>query len=126
MRTRYETFEELLGYCDLVASTISTISLGIFGGLGDARAEARGRELATALQLTNIVRDVGEDVARGRVYLPLDDLERFGAKAEDLLALPGAAPVGREAVRAAAAVLPQGLDERREREADGAGPVERR
>ncbi|MBK9965464.1 MAG: phytoene/squalene synthase family protein [Holophagales bacterium] len=87
VRTRYETFEELLGYCDLVASTISTISLGIFGGLGDARAEARGRELATALQLTNIVRDVGEDVARGRVYLPLEDLERFGAKAEDLLAL---------------------------------------
>lgn len=87
VKSRYATFEELLGYCDLVASTISTISLAIFGGLGDARTEARGRELATALQLTNIVRDVGEDVARGRVYLPLEDLERFGAPEGDLLAL---------------------------------------
>jgi phytoene synthase len=85
-KARYATFGELLGYCDLVASTISTISLAIFGGLGNAEAEARGRELATALQLTNIVRDVGEDVARGRVYLPLEDLERFGAKEPDLLA----------------------------------------
>lgn len=86
VKTRYATFEELLGYCDLVASTISTISLAIFGGLGDARAEARGRELATALQLTNIVRDVGEDVGRGRVYLPREDLDRFGASEADLLA----------------------------------------
>lgn len=85
-KTRYATFDELLGYCDLVASTISTISLAIFGGLGDPRAEARGRELATALQLTNIVRDVGEDVARGRIYLPLEDLGRFGVSEEDLLA----------------------------------------
>ncbi len=86
VKTRYATFDELLGYCDLVASTISTISLAIFGGLGDPRAEARGRELATALQLTNIVRDVGEDVARGRVYLPLEDVGRFGVSEEDLLA----------------------------------------
>lgn len=85
-KTRYATFDELLGYCDLVASTISTISLAIFGGLGDPRAEARGRELATALQLTNVVRDVGEDVARGRVYLPLEDLARFGVAEADLLA----------------------------------------
>jgi phytoene synthase len=86
VKTRYATFDELLGYCDLVASTISTISLAIFGGLGDPRAEARGRELATALQLTNIVRDVGEDVVRGRIYLPLEDLRRFGVSEEDLLA----------------------------------------
>ena len=86
VKTRYETFDELLGYCDLVASTISTISLAIFGGLGDPRAEARGRELATALQLTNIVRDVGEDLARGRVYLPGEDLARFGVSEEALLA----------------------------------------
>ena len=85
VKTRYATFEDLLGYCDLVASTISTISLAIFGGLGDPRAEARGRELATALQLTNIVRDVGEDVGRGRLYLPLEDLVRFGVAEEDLL-----------------------------------------
>jgi phytoene synthase len=86
-KTRYATFDELLAYCDLVASTISTISLAIFGGLGNAEAEARGRELATALQLTNVVRDVGEDVGRGRLYLPLADLARFGVTEEDVLAL---------------------------------------
>lgn len=83
---RYATFTELLGYCDLVASTISTISLAIFGGLGVPEAEARGRDLATALQLTNIVRDVGEDTARGRIYLPGEDLVRFGVPEADLLA----------------------------------------
>lgn len=87
VRNRYATFDELLGYCDLVASTISTISLAIFGGLGNPEAEARGRELATALQLTNIVRDVGEDLGRGRLYLPLEDLARFGVAEEDLLSL---------------------------------------
>lgn len=87
VKSRYATFEELLGYCDLVATTISTISLAIFGGLGNPEAEARGRDLATALQLTNVVRDVGEDVGRGRVYLPLEDLARFGVSEEELLAL---------------------------------------
>ncbi len=86
-KTRYATFDELLGYCDLVASTISTISLAIFGGLGKAEAEARGRDLATALQLTNVVRDVGEDVGRGRLYLPLEDLARFGVSEEDVASL---------------------------------------
>ncbi len=91
VKTRYATFDELLGYCDLVASTISTISLAIFGGLGRAEAEARGRDLATALQLTNIVRDVGEDLGRGRLYLPLEDLARFGVAEDDLTALRGSA-----------------------------------
>ena len=88
-KTRYATFDELLGYCDLVASTVSTISLAIFGGLGSAEAEARGRDLATALQLTNVVRDVGEDVGRGRLYLPLEDLARFDVAEEDVLELRG-------------------------------------
>lgn len=83
-KTRYETFEELLGYCDLVATTISTISLAIFGGAGNAEAEARGRDLATALQLTNVVRDVGDDVRRGRLYLPREDLARFAVREEDV------------------------------------------
>lgn len=86
VKSRYATFAELLGYCDLVATTISTISLAIFGGLGRAEAEARGRDLATALQLTNVVRDVGEDVGRGRIYLPAEDLARFGVGEEELLA----------------------------------------
>ena len=85
VKTRYATFDDLLGYCDLVASTISTISLAIFGGLGDPAAEARGRELATALQLTNVVRDVGEDAGRGRLYLPLEDLARFGVTEGDVV-----------------------------------------
>ena len=94
VKTRYATFEELLGYCDLVASTISTISLAIFGGLGNAEAEARGRDLATALQLTNVVRDVGEDVGRGRLYLPLEDLARFGVAEGDVLARSATPAVG--------------------------------
>lgn len=98
VKTRYATFDELLGYCDLVASTISTISLAIFGGLGNAEAEARGRDLATALQLTNVVRDVGEDVGRGRLYLPLEDLARFGVAEEDVASLR-ATPAVAELVR---------------------------
>ena len=98
MKTRYATFDELLGYCDLVASTISTISLAIFGGLGNAEAEARGRDLATALQLTNVVRDVGEEVGRGRLYLPLEDLARFGVTEADVTSLR-ATPAAAELVR---------------------------
>ncbi len=85
VKDRYETFEELLGYCDLVASTISTISLAIFGGLKSPEAVARGRDLATALQLTNVVRDVGDDLDRDRIYLPAEDLERFHVSELDLI-----------------------------------------
>lgn len=85
VKTRYETFQELLGYCDLVASTISTISLAIFGGLGNLEAERHGRYLATALQLTNIIRDVGDDLDRDRIYLPAEDLDQFGVTELDLL-----------------------------------------
>jgi phytoene synthase len=75
-RRRYATWDELEGYCELVAVTISDISLAIFG-IVDPEAPLRGRSLAMALQLTNICRDVGEDTERDRVYLPLADLERF-------------------------------------------------
>jgi 15-cis-phytoene synthase len=81
---RYATFAELERYCELVAVTISDISLAIFGAeSGEARH--LGRHLAQALQLTNICRDVGEDVGRGRIYLPLDELARFGVSEADLL-----------------------------------------
>lgn len=82
-RRRYTTFAELERYCELVAVTISDISLAIFGMI---RAEARalGRHLAMALQLTNICRDVGEDVGRGRIYLPLDELARHGVAEADI------------------------------------------
>ncbi len=82
-RSRYRTFAELERYCELVAVTISDISLAIFGVLRD-EAVAAGRHLAMALQLTNICRDVGEDVGRGRIYLPLDELARFGVVERDL------------------------------------------
>ncbi len=83
VKTRYETFDELLHYCDLVASSISDISLTIFG-YRSAAAIAYGRKLSTALQLTNVTRDVGDDLARNRVYLPQEDLRRFDVTEQEL------------------------------------------
>lgn len=83
VRDRYETFEELLVYCDHVATTISELSLSIFGWT-DERTPEWGRNLSTALQLTNIIRDVTEDLTRGRVYLPQEDLQRFSMTEHDL------------------------------------------
>ena len=84
-KTRYETFEELLHYCDLVASSISDLSLAIFGYKTD-RALDYGRNLSTALQLTNVTRDVGDDLGRDRIYIPREELRRFGVTEEDLFA----------------------------------------
>lgn len=88
---RYRTFDHLMGYVRKVAWTISDISLAIFGPLPGRSEEAfdLGRDLATALQLTNICRDVADDVPRGRIYLPLEELERFGVTEEELLGLAG-------------------------------------
>jgi phytoene synthase len=83
VKTRYGTFEELLHYCDLVATSISDISLAIFGYRTDA-ALAYGRNLATALQLTNVTRDIGDDLARDRIYVPQEELRRFGVAERDL------------------------------------------
>jgi phytoene synthase len=83
VKTRYETFDELLGYCELVASSISDISLAIYGYRTPA-AIGYGRNLATALQLTNVTRDIGDDLARDRVYLPQEELRRFGVAENDL------------------------------------------
>jgi phytoene synthase len=77
VKTRYENFAELLHYCELVAWSISDISLAIFGYRTDAAIE-HGRNLATALQLTNVTRDIGDDLQRDRVYIPQDELGRFG------------------------------------------------
>jgi 15-cis-phytoene synthase len=84
-KTRYETFEELLHYCDLVASSISDLSLAIFGYKTDAALEY-GRKLSTALQLTNVTRDVGDDLGRDRIYIPREELVRFGVTEEELFA----------------------------------------
>lgn len=80
---RYGTFADLRRYCYRVASIVGLICLRIFG-----EAEERGRRyaenLGLALQLTNILRDVGSDLARGRVYIPADELARFGVSVEGL------------------------------------------
>ena len=85
VKTRYETFAELLHYCELVAASISDISLSIFGYKTDA-AIGHGRDLSTALQLTNVTRDIGDDLARNRIYIPQEELRRFGISETDLFA----------------------------------------
>jgi 15-cis-phytoene synthase len=80
-RCRYQTFDDLYEYCWRVASTVGLICLDIFGAR-DARDYAIN--LGVALQLTNILRDVGTDFARGRLYLPMEDLARFGVRESDL------------------------------------------
>ncbi|MFG3497484.1 presqualene diphosphate synthase HpnD [Streptomyces sp. NPDC047928] len=78
----YETWDELKVYCRCVAGAIGRLSLAVFGTLPGARGAERAAEyadtLGLALQLTNILRDVREDAANGRTYLPADDLAKFG------------------------------------------------
>jgi 15-cis-phytoene synthase len=73
----YDTFSQLEHYCRCVAGSIGRLSLGVFGSR-DQQAEQLADALGVALQLTNILRDVREDLGNGRVYLPADDLARFG------------------------------------------------
>jgi phytoene synthase len=80
---RYATFEDLFEYCRRVASAVGLICIEIFGVRDDAAREY-AINLGLALQLTNIIRDVGVDLARGRVYLPQEDLARFGCTDADL------------------------------------------
>jgi phytoene synthase len=80
----YETFDDLAVYCRRVAGSIGRLSLGIFGAREPERAGDLGDDLGVALQLTNILRDVREDWHAGRVYLPREDLDRFGAAPPDL------------------------------------------
>jgi phytoene synthase len=82
-RRQYETIGDLLEYCRRVASAVGLICIEIFG-CRDAAARDYAINLGIALQLTNIVRDVGVDLQRGRVYLPQEDLRRFGCTEEDL------------------------------------------
>jgi 15-cis-phytoene synthase len=80
---RYQTIDELLGYCRRVASAVGLVCIEIFG-CRDRAARDYAVDLGIALQLTNIVRDVGVDLKRGRVYLPQEDLRRFGCTEADL------------------------------------------
>lgn len=83
-KKRYQTYEELERYCYLVAGSVGLMCREIFGYKNDSTREY-ALNLATALQLTNILRDVGDDARRGRIYLPLEDLHRFGYTEDDLL-----------------------------------------
>ena len=89
---RYATFEDLRLYCYRVASVVGLVSIEIFGYRNPA-TRRYAVELGYALQLTNIVRDVARDLANeGRIYLPLEDLERFGLTPETLAQAKDTAP----------------------------------
>ena len=80
----FETFDELYVYCYKVAAVVGLMTSEIFG-YSDRQALEHAIELGIAMQLTNILRDVGEDVDRGRIYLPLEDLRRFNYSSEELM-----------------------------------------
>lgn len=81
---RFHSFEELGRYCDLVAGAVGKLCVRIFGH-AEAWADEYAANLGRALQITNILRDIGPDARRGRFYLPLEDLERFGLSENDIL-----------------------------------------
>ena len=83
--SRFQTFDDLRDYCYLVASTVGLICIEIFG-YDDPAAVEYAVDLGLAMQLTNIMRDIKEDADRGRIYLPLDDIARFGYSERDLMA----------------------------------------
>ena len=83
-QNRYGEFKHLQLYCYRVASVVGLLSVGIFG-YRDPRTLRYAHDLGIAFQLTNIVRDVGEDARRDRIYLPLDELARFGVSESDIL-----------------------------------------
>jgi len=80
----YEDFKALQLYCYRVASVVGLLAAEIFG-YADRRTLKYAHDLGIAFQLTNIIRDVGEDARRGRIYLPLDELARFGVHTNDIL-----------------------------------------
>jgi len=84
VKTRYKTFEELRQYCFLVASSVGLMCRQIFGFRNESTRDY-AINLGIALQLTNIIRDVKDDARKGRIYIPLEDMRRFGYSEEDLL-----------------------------------------
>ena len=83
---RYQTMDDLEQYCYRVASVVGLLSIEIFG-YENPRCRDYALYLGKALQLTNILRDVRNDAERGRIYLPLDHLQRFGVTEPEILAL---------------------------------------
>ncbi len=83
-QTRYLDYPGLQRYCHLVAGVVGEVAARIFGQTDEATTRY-AHTLGLAFQLTNIIRDVGEDALRGRIYLPIDELQRFDVKAQELL-----------------------------------------
>ena len=83
-QTRYLDFAALQRYCHLVAGVVGEVAARIFGQT-QPQTTAYAHTLGQALQLTNIIRDVGEDALRGRIYLPVNELQQFGVKAHEVL-----------------------------------------
>jgi phytoene synthase len=83
-QTRYLDYPNLQRYCHLVAGVVGEVAAAIFGQSQD-QTTAYAHTLGQALQLTNIIRDVGEDALRGRIYLPVNELQRFNVKAHEIL-----------------------------------------
>jgi 15-cis-phytoene synthase len=83
-QNRYLDFPALRQYCHLVAGIVGEVAAGIFGQT-DPATTAYAHKLGLAFQLTNIIRDVGEDSLRGRIYLPMSELQRFDVKAHEIL-----------------------------------------
>lgn len=81
---RYEDYKSLLLYCHRAAGVVGQVAAEIFG-YRNRQTLKYAHELGLAFQLTNIIRDVGEDARRGRIYLPLDELEQFGVKPAEIL-----------------------------------------
>ncbi len=83
-QTRYLDFAGLQRYCHLVAGIVGEVAAGIFGQTSP-ETTAYAHRLGLALQLTNIIRDVGEDALRSRIYLPMNELQQYGVKAHEIL-----------------------------------------
>ena len=83
-QTRYLDFATLRRYCHLVAGVVGEVAATIFGRSSEQTIDY-AHTLGRALQLTNIIRDVGDDARRGRIYLPMDEMQRFGVKASEIL-----------------------------------------
>jgi phytoene synthase len=87
--THYQSWHQLARYCEGVASSVGELCVHVFGVVGGSEVRAQAvqsaRTLGVALQLTNILRDVGEDAGRGRVYVPIDDLADHGLAVDDVL-----------------------------------------
>ncbi len=110
--TRFETFGELETYCRHVAGSIGRLCLAIFKGAASGAGEEAGEladDLGVAMQLTNILRDVREDRERGRSYLPIEDLRRFGSEDLGGLSLEVRAELIRFEAERAAAWFDRGL-----------------